>query len=169
MTAEGVTQIKVGKNKIGIMGLKQTFQEMIAEYKSMTEEDIKMFLMERLGRNNYISENLKPDYEKAFFREFKKFIGEPIDDQKEETGIEIKILGQGCTRCNQLEQGMFNILSEMKIDADLEHVTDISEIGKYGVMGTPALVINGNVKSAGSIPPKRKIMDWLTAALSNRQ
>ncbi len=41
------------------------------------------------------------------------------------------------------------------------HVTDIKEIGKYGVMGTPALLINGEVMSIGRVPPKAKIKEWL--------
>ena len=43
----------------------------------------------------------------------------------------------------------------------IEHVTDIKKIGKYGVMGTPALIINGKVKSVGKVPSKSKPIDWL--------
>jgi len=45
---------------------------------------------------------------------------------------------------------------------EVGHVTDIKKIGKYGVMGTPALIINGEVKSVGSVPPKAKIKEWLS-------
>ncbi len=169
MRPDAVTQIKIGRNKIGIIGLKHVFKELSTEYESMTDEDIKMHLMERLGKNNYISNNVRQDYEDAFFREFKKFMGVPVDTDTAEATVDIKILGQGCIQCNQLEQDMFSIISEMKIDADIEHVTDIVEIGKYGVMGTPALVINGIVKAVGSVPPKSKIMNWLTMALPDKQ
>jgi len=43
----------------------------------------------------------------------------------------------------------------------IEHVTEIKEIGKYGVMGIPALIINGKVKSVGKVPPKSNLNDWL--------
>ncbi|UCG64576.1 MAG: thioredoxin family protein [Deltaproteobacteria bacterium] len=43
----------------------------------------------------------------------------------------------------------------------IEHVTDIREIGEYGVMGIPALIINGKVKSVGKVPSKSKLIDWL--------
>ena len=56
------------------------------------------------------------------------------------------------------------VLSETGIAAGLEHVRDIKEIGKYGVMGTPALIINGQVKSVGKVPPKNKLKEWLTEA-----
>ncbi len=43
----------------------------------------------------------------------------------------------------------------------IEHVTDIKETGKYGMMGIPALIINGKVKSVGKVPSKSKLIDWL--------
>lgn len=72
------------------------------------------------------------------------------------TGIEIQVLGQGCPRCNQLEQDLMDLIAEMKIDVDLEHVRDLAEIGRYGAMGSPALVVNGGVKAVGVVPPKAK-------------
>lgn len=53
------------------------------------------------------------------------------------------------------------VMAEMNLAGDIEHVTDISEIGRYGVMGTPALVINGKVKSVGRVPPRTKMIEWL--------
>jgi len=54
------------------------------------------------------------------------------------------------------------VMAEMNPAGDLEHVRDIKEIGKYGVMGTPALIINGKVMSVGKVPPKAKIKQWLS-------
>jgi protein-disulfide isomerase len=54
----------------------------------------------------------------------------------------------------------------MNLPADIEHVTDIAEIGSYGVMGTPALIVNGTVKSVGSLPPKTKLKQWLQDAFA---
>jgi len=54
------------------------------------------------------------------------------------------------------------VLAEMSLSADLEHVRDIKEIGRYGVMGTPALVINGKVVCVGTVPAKEKIKEWLS-------
>ncbi len=164
MNSDDITQIKISKHKVGIMGLTEVFEALVDKRQSMTDEEIKTSLLERVGKKNYISGNAKLKYEKALFTEFKKFVGEPIDNEKTDDIIEIKILGQGCTQCNQLEQDVINIVSGMNIDADIEHVTDIKEIGKYGVMGMPALVINGSIKSVGSIPLKTKIMAWIDEA-----
>ena len=55
-------------------------------------------------------------------------------------------------------------LSELQLPADVEHVRDIKEIGRMGIMGTPALMIGGKVMAVGSVPPKEKIIDWLKQA-----
>jgi protein-disulfide isomerase len=52
-------------------------------------------------------------------------------------------------------------MAELNLAGDIEHIRDVKEIGKYGVMGTPALIINGKVKSVGKVPPKSKLMEWL--------
>ena len=54
-----------------------------------------------------------------------------------------------------------DVMVEINLAADIEHVTDAIEIGSYGVMGTPALLINGVVKAVGTIPPKTKLKQWL--------
>jgi len=78
--------------------------------------------------------------------------------------LEIKVLGAGCAQCDRLEQEIIQVMAESGIRADIEHVRDIKEIGRYGVMGTPALLINGEVKSVGSVPPKTKLIKWLKEA-----
>lgn len=55
-------------------------------------------------------------------------------------------------------------MSEMKIAADLRHITDFKEIAHYGVLGSPALVINNKVVSVGEVPPKSKIRQWIIEA-----
>jgi len=55
-------------------------------------------------------------------------------------------------------------MAETKIMADREHVRDIKEVGRYGVMGIPAFLINGQVKSVGKVPPRNKLKEWLKEA-----
>ena len=57
-----------------------------------------------------------------------------------------------------------HVMAETGILADIEHVRDIKEIGRYGVMGTPALLINGKVKSVGKVPPQNTLRKWLMEA-----
>ncbi|MFV0381073.1 MAG: thioredoxin family protein [Breznakia sp.] len=70
-----------------------------------------------------------------------------IGDKKHQQKVEIKILGSGCMKCNELEKITKIALLELKMSAEIEHISDFSQIAAYGVMKTPALVIDGRVVS----------------------
>ncbi|MBW2556569.1 MAG: thioredoxin family protein, partial [Deltaproteobacteria bacterium] len=117
-------------------------------------------LLIRLSKKNYISDKVQKEYGRAFVREFRKFLGQPVGDESPE-GLEIKVLGAGCVLCNSLENEVMEVLSEIGLSADLEHVRDVEQIAKYSVKGTPALIINGKVMCSGRIPSKNMIRKWL--------
>lgn len=73
----------------------------------------------------------------------------------------IEVLGTGCAKCHQLEDRAKSAAKELGIEADFAKVTDIKSFAKYGVMMTPALVIDGVVKAAGKIPEIEQIKEWL--------
>ena len=75
--------------------------------------------------------------------------------------MEIKVLGPGCARCQQTAEHVKEAVAECGIEANIEKVTDAMEIAGYGVFGTPAVVIDGDVKCVGKIPSKEEIRAWL--------
>lgn len=75
--------------------------------------------------------------------------------------MDIKILGTGCAKCQQTEKLVREVLDETGVAAQVEKVADIKSITKYGVMITPAVVVDGEVKIVGKIPKKEDIMTWL--------
>jgi len=78
--------------------------------------------------------------------------------------MKIKVLGQGCARCDSLAQNVINALAELGVAADVEKVTDLNKITEYGVVMTPSLVINGEVKVTGRVPDKDEIKKMITEA-----
>lgn len=76
--------------------------------------------------------------------------------------MKIEILGTGCSKCKTLIQLAQETVNELGISAEIVKVYNIDEIMKYDVMMTPALVIDGKVKSAGRIPRSEEIKKWLT-------
>ena len=78
--------------------------------------------------------------------------------------MEIKILGGGCAKCDRLEKLAHEVVSELGVEATFTKVKEIGEIMAYDVMSTPALVIDGDVKSSGRIPRKGEIAAWIQAA-----
>ena len=75
--------------------------------------------------------------------------------------MEIKVLGPGCARCQQTAEHVKAAVAESGIEANIEKVTDAMQIAGYGVFGTPAVVIDGEVKCVGKIPSKEDIKKWL--------
>jgi small redox-active disulfide protein 2 len=78
--------------------------------------------------------------------------------------INIKVLGSGCANCKRLEAETRAALDEAGIAYDLAKVTDYADIIAYGIMSTPGLVINEKVVSAGRIPKRQQIIEWVSQA-----
>jgi len=75
--------------------------------------------------------------------------------------MDIKVLGPGCPKCQQTEKVVKEAVSEAGVNAQIEKVTDAMEIAAYGVFGTPAVVVDGDVKSVGKVPKKADVRSWL--------
>lgn len=75
--------------------------------------------------------------------------------------MKIEILGPGCPKCKKLTELAEEVINELGISAEITKVTEINKIINYGVMLTPALVVDGEVKVAGRIPGKEEIKKWI--------
>jgi len=75
--------------------------------------------------------------------------------------MKIEILGPGCSRCKKVVELTEEAVKESGVEAEIIKVTEIKEIMNHGVMLTPALVIDGEVKSVGKIPSMEEIKNWL--------
>ena len=75
--------------------------------------------------------------------------------------MEIKVLGPGCAKCQQAEKIVKEAVAEAGVAATVEKVTDLMKIAGYGVFGTPAVVVDGDVKCVGKIPKKEEVLAWL--------
>jgi len=76
----------------------------------------------------------------------------------------IKVLGSGCANCHKLEALAEKAVAQLGIDAQIEKVTDIKEIMGYGVMSTPALVVDEELKLAGRVPTLEQVVHILEAS-----
>jgi small redox-active disulfide protein 2 len=76
--------------------------------------------------------------------------------------MEIKVLGSGCIHCEKVEKLLRETVAETGVTATIEKVTDAMKIVRYGVLVTPAVVVNGKVKSVGKVPMKKDILSWLS-------
>ncbi|MGB9696532.1 MAG: thioredoxin family protein [Ignavibacteria bacterium] len=79
--------------------------------------------------------------------------------------MNIKILGIGCPRCRKLEQQVKEIVLQNNIPAEIEKVSNIQDMMRYGIMSTPALVINEKLKSSGITLKDKQILNWIKEEL----
>lgn len=76
--------------------------------------------------------------------------------------MQIKVLGTGCKKCNELEQATRNAIEALGINANIEKEEDIMKIMEYGVNRTPALVVDGKVVISGRVPSEKELKELLS-------
>jgi small redox-active disulfide protein 2 len=158
-SGDDLTKIKVGKFSVSIVGLKAALEE--TEQKQFSsDEEIADYLLRVLKKKNYIPPKSEPQHARALLREYKKFRGESFEVE-EPQGLEVKILGPGCPNCEKLEQMVYKVMADSNIAGEVEHVRDLAEIANYGIVPTPALVINGEIKVSGRLPRESQLRKWL--------
>jgi small redox-active disulfide protein 2 len=158
-------QIRVGKFSVGIVGLKAALEKAVGA-SLPSDDEIAQYLLAQLKSKNYIPPKAESEYEKAFLREYRKHVGEAIEAEKPQ-GLEVKVLGPGCPNCDKLEHMLYTVMTAEGIAGDVEHVKDLNKIAAYGMVATPALVINGEVKSVGRLPRQSQVRDWLKQAVAH--
>ncbi len=81
--------------------------------------------------------------------------------------MKIKVLGPGCNRCDAVERTVREVVSELAIDATVEHVGDVRQMIRYPIKATPGLIIDEKVVCSGRVPSKAEVTTWITTALVN--
>ena len=163
--SDGITTVSVGGMKIGLIGLSDIIEEVNAM--NLTDEaEIKNHLLAKVKSQNYVTPFEEEEYGRAVMREYQKFLGLPVSEE-EGGGLVIRVLGPGCYACDKLEQDVKIILAELGIAADVQHIRDVKEIAKYGMVLSPALVINNKVYASGKAPTKTQLQERLKKIKNN--
>lgn len=152
--------LKIGRVNVGLLGLDVALLRVL-ERPDLALETAVAEVYEAVARHNYIPAAAADLYRQALAAEITRL--------REGTGqalahLEVRILGTGCVSCNNLQKLVIEIMAARGLVADVFQVHDPDEIGRFGVLQTPALVINGQVKSVGRLPTRAEIEDWLLAA-----
>lgn len=152
--------ITVNGQKVGLSGLDQALEQLRQDWSGRADQEVGQELLRLLAPQNYIPASARDAYGRALAREYRRHLGQPVAEEPA-AGPEIKVLGQGCARCESLTASVMQVLAQMGLPANLEHVRDMKQIARYGVMGTPALVINGQVMCVGTVPSPGQLRAWL--------
>lgn len=154
--------IRVGNATVGLLGLDVALVQLSG--KNLSEADAVNFLFEQVSRLNYIPKPAIKPYREALRREYRRYFAL---EESRGAGLTIRVLGRPCVTCNKIKTTLIDILQEKHIAADIEDVQDLDEIWRYGVTKTPALIINGKLKSAGVHPPRVQLEHWIEEAMAD--
>lgn len=156
MDAATSRTIRIGTANIGLVGLDLAINEAVA--KELSEAEAMDFLYLSIKEKNYVPPAMEEKYKVALFKEYAKHLqGETGNDE----GLVFRIFGPGCVSCNGLQNLVIEVLADMNIAADIEQIHDPDEIGRAGVLQTPALMINGRLKSSGLLPTRAQLEQWV--------
>lgn len=158
------TLVSIGGVKVGIVGLDEAFE---AVRKKPFSDDAALgdALIALVKEKNYIPASALDQYRQGLVRAYKMRYGLPVDPVEKPGGaLEIKVLGSGCPQCRKMYEDVLAVLQELNIQADVEKIEDLAAIASTGVLLTPSLIINGQVRVAGRVPAKKQLAQWIEAA-----
>lgn len=153
--------LKIGRATVGLLGVDIALRRALAA-REKPEEEVLTGLYAEVARHNYIPPGKEELYREALTREYERQLAGETGGG--EGHLEIRILGPGCVSCNNLQKMVIEIMSEQQLAADVFQVHDPDEIGRFGILRTPALVVNGEVRCAGRLPSKAQVEEWLREA-----
>lgn len=153
-------QLRIGRATVGLLGLDIALNRLLGEGEVDRGEAVDR-LYDEVKKQNYIPGGMEEEYRQALAKEYERLqAGHAATDQD----LVIRVLGPGCVSCNNLQNIVIEVMSELGIAADVFQVHDLDEIGRFGIIQTPALLINGKVKCAGRLPSSSQIEEWLRDA-----
>ena len=152
--------LKVGKVTIGLIGLDIALNTALAE--ELSPKEAVEYLYQAIQKKNYIPGGRANDYKKALEREYRVLLG--LEQDVDQDDLVIRIFGTGCISCNGLQDAVIDAMMRAGVAADIDMIHDRDEIGRHGIMATPALMINGRIKSAGIHPTPVQLEAWLLEA-----
>jgi small redox-active disulfide protein 2 len=159
-----VRQIYIGGDRIGLIDIDEIFEKV----KELGIEDrgrLKDVLFEKIKSKNYVPPNMEDVYKEDLLEEYRVFIGE-LESRPGKQGVtEIRVYGAGCQRCERLDQMVMEIIAGLGTSVDYLYVTDERDISAAGIMGTPALTIDGKVAVMGNVPPRGRLEEIISGAL----
>lgn len=128
-------------------------------------DEQKAFLLSRVREKNYVPPRREAAYADALLEEYLVWTGERL--ARRSAIPKVRVLGPGCPNCQALERLVLDVLSELGLGVDFEHVRDPREIGRYGVFASPALVVNDHLLVSGRVPRREELKKLLVEALQS--
>ena len=157
-------QLRIGRATVGLLGLDIVLNRLLNET-GLDHEEAVTRLFEEVKKQNYIPSGMEDQYRQSLAQEYERLkSGQAAEGQD----LVIRVLGPGCVSCNNLQNMVIEVMTTMDLAADVFQIHDLDEIGRFGIIQTPALLINGKVKCAGRLPTSSQVEEWLRDAVDTK-
>ncbi|MBC7186653.1 MAG: thioredoxin family protein [Calditrichaeota bacterium] len=159
-----ITTVTISGRPVGLIGVEEALAE--AKVRRFAhDEEVKTFLLAAIKAENYVPPQKEAEYGEALLKLYRKAMGMAVAEDESSPGLVIRVLGPGCTFCERMTADILAILAEMGVAADFQHVRDLKDIARFGLVPTPALVINGKVVAAGRAPSRTQLKAMIEQAI----
>lgn len=154
--------LKIGTATVGLVGLDLAMTVALAE--KLPEDEAVERLYQAVAGKNYIPAPVIDLYREALRLEYRQRSGLVAGTT---ANLTIRILGPGCVTCNRIKTMVIDVLQQLQLAADMEQINDLDEIWRHGVINTPALIINGQIKASGRHPSPAEVEEWIREAVED--
>ncbi len=169
--SRALNHLNVRGKVVGLHGLEHALASVLSAHrqKELSADAAASMLLEAISIKNYVPEQARNAYLDALKILWARETGETGVADSDERGVSgaliIRILGAGCISCRNIERMILEVAAKKELAVDIQHVTDPDAIAIYGVLNTPAVVINERLVSAGKYPTPVQVEIWLDEAL----
>jgi small redox-active disulfide protein 2 len=158
-----VRQISIGGNTVGIIGLDEIFDEVRA-MKIAEESELKDMIFSKVKARNYVAPGQEDVYREDLFDEYQVHVGQKKSRTRKSGVTAVRVYGAGCPSCKMLDRMVMEVIAAKGLTVDYQYVTDNREIAATGILGSPALAINGKIVAIGNVPSRGQIEKILMEA-----
>jgi len=158
-----VRQIGIDGFTVGIIGLDEVFDE-VRLMKIADEAELKKIIFEKIQSRNYVAPGQEDAYREDLFDEYLVFTGRQKSRTRKPGVTEARVYGAGCPRCKMLDRMVMEVIADKGLTVDYRYVTDVREIAATGILGSPALAINGKIVAVGNVPSRSQLEKILMEA-----
>ena len=159
-----VSRVTIGGRSIGIDGLEDVFRS-VRDRGIKDVRALKELILEGVAAQNYVPSSARSAYREDLYEEYLVFIGELLERKRSGDAVEVRLYGSSCYNCEKLDSMVRETLSRAGIPVDYDHVTDMREIARAGILSTPALTVAGTVILKGIVPEEHILEKDLLQAI----
>lgn len=160
MDAATPQTIRIGKATIGLIGIDVALRQAAAN--ELSEDEAVAFLYDAISAKNYIPAGAEDKYREALRTTYRQHMN--LEEREDDVPV-IRVFGKTCISCDALQKMVIEELNARGLAADIEKIHDPDEIYRCGITATPALMINGKVKSIGLMPTRAQVEQWIRELL----